>query len=160
MFNKISINDLIVNDYEQQYFEECKYIWQKFVPKSGQARNLQGELLREIEKIRCEAQDNGNVNWDDEFSYYCEFITQSLIKQPIFSDSDKETIHTIMKFIKECGIYAQKYNNGEISDNEVDLEKLAYTKDNIYDIICDYIGRLQKNNPEPITYKQNNFFKK
>ena len=77
MSNTISIDELIEQEYEQQYFEECKFIWQNFVPKSGQARNLQGELLREIENIRCEAQDNGNVNWDDDYSlkdtvgYYC-----------------------------------------------------------------------------------------
>ena len=74
MSNTISIDELIEQEYEQQYFEECKFIWQNFVPKSGQARNLQGELLREIENIRCEAQDNGNVNWDDDLTYFCEFI--------------------------------------------------------------------------------------
>lgn len=83
MSNTISIDELIEQEYEQQYFEECKFIWQNFVPKRGQARNLQGELLREIENIRCEAQDNGNVNWDDDFTYFCEFIKQSLIEQPI-----------------------------------------------------------------------------
>lgn len=92
--------------FEQQYFEECKFIWQNFVPKSGQARNLQGELLREIENIRCEAQDNGNVNWDDDLTYFCEFIKQSLIEQPIFSEPEKEKICVIMNYLKECGVYA------------------------------------------------------
>ena len=140
MSNTISIDELIEQEYEQQYFEECKFIWQNFVPKSGQARNLQGELLREIENIRCEAQDNGNVNWDDDLTYFCEFIKQSLIEQPIFSEPEKEKICVIMNYLKECGVYAQRFNDGKISDNDVLPEKLAYTKDNLYDIICDFIS--------------------
>lgn len=147
-------------EYEQQYFEECKFIWQNFVPKSGQARNLQGELLREIENIRCEAQDNGNVNWDDDLTYFCEFIKQSLIEQPIFSEPEKEKICVIMNYLKECGVYAQRFNDGKISDNDVLPEKLAYTKDNLYDIICDFIGRLQNKHPEPIKYSINNSIKR
>lgn len=30
----------------------------EFAPKSGQSDVLQGKLLKEIEKLRCEAQDN------------------------------------------------------------------------------------------------------
>lgn len=160
MSNTISIDELIEQEYEQQYFEECKFIWQNFVPKSGQARNLQGELLREIENIRCEAQDNGNVNWDDDFTYFCEFIKQSLIEQPIFSEPEKEKICVIMNYLKECGVYAQRFNDGKISDNDVLPEKLAYTKDNLYDIICDFIGRLQNKHPEPIKYSINNSIKR
>lgn len=42
----ITIDELKSREYEQEYFEECKYIWKNYVPKSGQADNLQGELLR------------------------------------------------------------------------------------------------------------------
>ncbi len=153
MSNNNSIIDLMSLEYEQKHFEECKYIWQNYVPKRGRARNLQGELLREIENIRCEAQDNGNINWDGDFSYFCDFITQSLNEQPFFSQTEKDEISTIMKFLKEYGNYAKRYNDGAISDEEVNPDKLAYTKDNLYDIICDYIGELQAKHPEPIKYK-------
>lgn len=153
MSNNNSIIDLMSLEYEQKHFEECKYIWQNYVPKRGRARNLQGELLREIENIRCEAQDNGNINWDGDFSYFCDFTTQSLNEQPFFSQTEKDEISTIMGFLKECGNYAQRYNDGAISDEEVNPDKLAYTKDNLYDIICDYIGELQAKHPEPIKYK-------
>lgn len=78
---------IICEEYEQQYFDECKYIWKNYVPQAGQADNLQGELLREIEKIRCEAQDNGNINWDDDYSYFCDFISGKLTEQPVFSET-------------------------------------------------------------------------
>jgi len=29
-----------------QHFDEAKHIWKTFVPKSGQAETVQGELLR------------------------------------------------------------------------------------------------------------------
>ena len=62
--SNLTIDAIIGEEYEQQYFDECKYIWKNYVPQAGQADKLQGELLREIEKIRCEAQDNENINWD------------------------------------------------------------------------------------------------
>ena len=160
MEKSVLINNLISQKYEQQFFEECKFIWQNYVPKKGQARNLQGELLREIEKIRCEAQDNGNVNWDDDFTHFCEFIKQSLIEQPIFSETEKEKISAIMNYIKQCGIYAQQYNDGQISNEDVVFEKLAYTDDNLYDIICDFIGKLQHIHPAPICYHSNKSIKR
>lgn len=49
--SSLTIEKIIATDYSQKYFDECKYIWKNYVPKSGQADNLQGELLREIEEI-------------------------------------------------------------------------------------------------------------
>lgn len=60
-----------------------------------------------------------------------------------------------MNYIKECGLYAQQYNKGKITDDDVIPEKLAYTKDNLYDIIYDFIGKLQNKHPEPINYSLN-----
>ena len=55
-----------------------------------------------------------------------------------------------MAYIKESGTYAQKFNSGKISENNVDMEKIAYVNDNLYDRICDKIGRLHKENGEPM----------
>ena len=154
------ILDIMASDYKQKFFNECKYIWKNYVPKNGQANNLQGELLREIEKIRCEAQDNGNINWDDDYSYFCDFIIKELSSLSIFSNEEKKEIELIMNYIKECGIYAQKFYSGKILDSDVDVNKIAYTKDNLYDIICDKIGRLQKENPKPIPYEKNENIKR
>ena len=153
--NHVTIEELRSMGYTQEYFDECKYIWKHFVPKSGQAHSLQGELLREMEKLRCEAQDNGNMNWDEDYLYFCDFIAQTLSAQSIFSEQEKEEIRVIMTYIKDCGLYAQQYNAGKISDSEVDPNKIAYTEDNLYDMICDKIGRLQKEHPEPIPYEVN-----
>ena len=158
--SSLTIEKIIDKDYNYKYFDECKYIWKNYVPKSGQANNLQGELLREIEEIRCEAQDDGNINWDDDQSYFCDFISKKLLEQSIFSSIEKEEITLIMSYIKECGMYAQKFYSGIIPENEVDMDKIAYTNDNLYDIICDKIGQLQKENSEPIPYEKNNAIKR
>lgn len=117
--SSLTIEKIIATDYSQKYFDECKYIWKNYVPKSGQADNLQGELLREIEEITL-----------------------------------------IMSYIKECGMYAQKFNSGIIPENEVDIDKIAYTDNNLYDIICDKIGQLQKEHNFPIPYVQNDTIKR
>ena len=39
--NGLTIEEIISNDYEQEYFEECKYIWKNYVPSRGQANSLQ-----------------------------------------------------------------------------------------------------------------------
>ena len=153
--SNLTMDTIICEEYEQQYFDECKYIWKNYVPQAGQADNLQGELLREIEKIRCEAQDNGNINWDDDYSYFCDFISRKLTEQPVFSETEKQEINLIMAYIKECGTYAKKFYSGKISENSVDMEKLAYVNDNLYDRICDKIGRLHKENGEPMPYEKN-----
>ena len=158
--SSLTIEKIIDKDYNYKYFDECKYIWKNYVPKSGQANNLQGELLREIEEIRCEAQDDGNINWDEDHSYFCDFISKKLLEQSIFSSIEKEEITLIMSYIKECGMYAQKFYCGIIPENEVDMDKIAYTNDNLYDIICDKIGQLQKENSEPIPYEKNNAIKR
>ena len=95
----LTIEEIIANDYEQEYFDECKYIWKNYVPSKGQADSLQGELLREMEKIRCEAQDNGNINWDDDYSYFCDFISERLCEQPIFTAAEKDEVILIMSYL-------------------------------------------------------------
>lgn len=140
---------------QQTYFHQCKHIWKTHVPKHGQADCLQGELLREMEKLRWEAQENGNRNWDSDYSYFCDFIGASLSEQPVFSTTEKEEICSILSYLKECGEYAQKFYNGQISEDDVDMEKIAYVYDDLYDILCDKIGKLQESHPEPIPYQHN-----
>lgn len=65
------VNKLGLRGYKPKYFKECKRIWKKLVPKQGQADTVQGELLREVEKLRHEAWNNGNINWDDNFAWFC-----------------------------------------------------------------------------------------
>lgn len=148
----ISLTNLINEPYEQKYFDECKFIWKSYVPKNGYSTVLQGELLRELEKLRCEAQDNGNINWNEEFSFFCDFIKETLFSQTIYSDEEKEKYKLILSYFKECGDYAVKYHSGHISDEDLEIEKIAYTDDNLYNIIADAIGRFSISCKNPIPF--------
>lgn len=60
-----------------------------------------------------------------------------------------------MTYLKECGQYAMKFKNKKISEESVEINKIAYTEENLYDIICDKIGFLQRKHPSPISYEIN-----
>ena len=61
-----------------EYFNVCKEIWNRWVPQRGYAQVLQGELLRQIERLRYEAQHNENRSWNDDLLYYCDFLRSTL----------------------------------------------------------------------------------
>lgn len=153
--SKITLEALMNEEYQQRYFDECKYIWKNYVPKSGQSNVLQGELLRQIEKLRGEAQDNGNRNWDADFEYFCDFIKDTLCSQDMFSEEEKEKFVLILNHLKACGNYAMRLHDGQIPDNEIDVEKIAYVKDNLYDMVADAIGQLQLKYTTPIPFEKN-----
>ena len=62
------INDLGIRGYRLRRMNILRRIWQEMVPEQGQSEWLQGELLRQIEKLRNEALGNGNINWDDNYA--------------------------------------------------------------------------------------------
>ncbi|MBQ8567732.1 MAG: hypothetical protein IJ446_00775 [Oscillospiraceae bacterium] len=157
---KITIDDLKKEYYKPMYKSQCIFIWKNYVTESGQSEVLQGELLRQLEKLRYEARDNGNFNWDKDFEYFCTNIKDTLCSQSIYSKSDKEKITLIMEYFRECGKNSISFydeENDEINmDEQVCFEKLAYTEDDLYDIIADYIAIFHiKNKEQPVPCKIN-----
>lgn len=80
---------------QEEYLENGKYIWKNFVPKSGQAEFVQGELLRAIEKLRDEAQRNGNGNFNEK----CHGILVSYLREKLSDNElfDNKTIKMLRK---------------------------------------------------------------
>ena len=71
----------------EEYLEKGKFIWQNFVPKSGQAETVQGELLRAIEKLRDEAHRNGNANFNKNcHEILVEYLREKLTDKKIFDN--------------------------------------------------------------------------
>lgn len=153
----IVVDKLGIRGYQAQHFDICKKIWKELVPTEGQATSLQGELLRQIEKLRNEAMDNGNINWDDNFEWFCDHIKEVLISSGIFDDKAKFIISNAMEYIKQCGIYAHKYITGKIPDDEVDPMLFAYTDDDLYNYIEDMIAIFAINKSELIPYEPKKF---
>jgi hypothetical protein len=117
----------------KDYFETAKIIWQNLVPKSGQANTVQGELLRAIEKLRDEAQRNGNIN----FHKNCHGILIEFLRKYLTIEN---------KIEKEV--------TKEISD---DLDRLLqknnpYTDDDLYDRITNRIIDWYLQNPKQIAH--------
>ncbi len=75
-----------------KYFEEAKAIWKKYVPQNGQSETVEGELIRAIEKLRYEAQNNGNANWDVGFVRFCDYIWDSLNDDVVFKHDELKEI--------------------------------------------------------------------
>lgn len=70
---------------DMEHFQEAKAIWMLFVPKSGQAETVQGELLRAVEKLRDGAIRNGNTNWDQGFEILLAYLGGHLLDPAVFS---------------------------------------------------------------------------
>jgi hypothetical protein len=102
-----------------KYFEEAKNIWRNYVPKSGQSDTVEGELIRAIEKLRYEAQNNGNANWDEGFELFCQYLRDILNDDRVFGKDVLNEIRTDIDTI----------NNSEV----------PYFGDELYDRITDRI---------------------
>ena len=153
----VVINELGIKGYQMRHFDICKNIWKELVPQTGQADTVQGELLRQAEKLRSEAQDNGNHNWDDNYAWFCEFIRDSLIKSGLFDDTRSNTLCLAIEYIKSCGEYARNYNLGKIPDEVVNPMLFAYVDDDLYDYIEDAIAEFAAANPEKTPYYAKDF---
>ena len=102
-----------------RHFEEAKGIWKSFVPQSGQADTVQGELLRAVEKLRREALDNGNANWDRGFEILLQYLRDRLLDPQVFgADAIAQTT--------------------EVLDALADVE-MPITEDGPFDDLCDRV---------------------
>ena len=99
---------------QEEYLEKGKYIWQNFVPKSGQSEFVQGELVRAIEKLRDEAHRNGNGNFNEKcHGILIEFLRKKLNDTEVF---DKKTIAQINNDLDRLNIEDQPYTDDDIYD--------------------------------------------
>ena len=69
--------------------KEAGELWRTYVPKRGQADTVQGELIRAVEKLRDEAQRNGNINWGRDHARLAEYVRDTLVSSGLF-DADAE----------------------------------------------------------------------
>lgn len=95
-------------------------------PKSGQAPFVQAEVLRAIEKLRWEAQNNGNINWDDRFEMLIDYIDKALTSQPCFSDLGRESIRDDPNRLRQFTPVNEMASQAE-------LENGPYIEDDLYD---------------------------
>ena len=153
----VVVKKLGIRGYKLTHLDTCRKIWEELVPEQGQADCIQGELLRQEEKLRNESLGNGNKNWDDNFAWFCEFIEKTLRESGIFDDSRMHTISGAIGYIRQCGEYAYRYAEGEIPDEDVNPMLFAYVEHDLYDYIADAIAEFAEKYPERIPYKKPDF---
>lgn len=140
-----------------EYFNVCKEIWTRWVPQRGHAQVLQGELLRQIERLRHEAQSNENRNWNDDFLYYCDFLRSTLRQAQCLTPQEREDVNSALVRLRSCGEVAYRYYQGDISREELEEDyngEVAYLNDDLYDRVCDAIAVFYQANPDPIPYER------
>jgi hypothetical protein len=94
-------------------FKIAKWVWQNLVPKSGQASTVQGELLRCVEKLAWEAQNNGNVNWEPQFEMLLHYLENTLCAEPHFDSAAKQSIRRDTKRLRQ---YKRPYTDQDLYD--------------------------------------------
>ena len=113
----------------------ASWIWRNLVPKSGQALTVQGELLRAVEKLRWEAQENGNINWDEGFVILIDFLEDTLSSHAALANSERQVVK------------ADLYRLRRVS--------LPYVEDDLYDRLTAFIVAFARANPEPLERQLN-----
>ena len=102
-----------------KHFDQAKKMWEELVPSDGQAKTVQGELVRAVEKLRDEAQRNGNINWDEGFQFLSSFLLKTLNDSSVFTNTDLEELQADI-------IRVQNH-------------KEPYTEDDLYDRLLDKV---------------------
>ena len=151
------VSELGIRGYEMRYFDVCSALWKSKVPESGQADTLCAELLREVEKLRSEAQDNGNLNWDSNFAFFCENLKQAFEGSKLFDVEKLCRLCKLLDYVKDCGEYACAYNNGEIPEEIADPVRFAYVDDDLYDYLGDAVAEMLLSCHEDTPYQKKDF---
>lgn len=110
------------------------WVWDNLIPESGQSLTIQGELFRAIQKLRWEAQENGNINWDEYFVKFINFLHEHLVEKSELSPEDKSSIardlSRLMNFLPVDEL-----------ENDEDADLLPYIEDDLYDRLTEHAVR-------------------
>jgi hypothetical protein len=82
-----------------KWWEEQPKLWQKYVPASGQADSVQGELIRCTGKVADEAYRNGNINWESGFERLVRYVGEKLNDPDTFSTDEIKKISDAVESI-------------------------------------------------------------
>jgi len=125
-----------------QYQKECGELWRQFVPASGQADTVQGELIRVITKLEDECLRNGNMNWDMGHRMFTNFLHKYLCDAEVF---DAEAISQIKRDISAIRDFGSGKKEPDFKENTEDE----------FDRITDRVAEWCQAYPVPIKHMKN-----
>ena len=117
------------------YAEIKKDLWTQYVPQSGQADTVQGELIRAVERLGDEAIRNGNINWSQGHRIFVAYLRQHLLDAAVFPPEDIERSKGILKRLRRG------------SDPLMEDEAYDYLGDRVVDYFRHYGSTLHEHNP-------------
>jgi ankyrin repeat protein len=117
------------------YPDVAKKIWKTLVPKNGSSDTVQGELLRAVEKLRDEAQRNGNINFSAMHKNLGKFIKEILIASIHFDKGQKEEIKAYVDVLSK--------------------KNYPYIDDDAYDYLTDRVCEFFMKEPTLIPFTAN-----
>jgi hypothetical protein len=126
----------------------ARWLWDNLVPASGQSAWLQGEMLRAIEKLRWEAQVNGNINWDDRFVMFIAFLRDRLLTQNEIGPDVRESIAADLDRL-------ENFLPPEALEDGAAPERLPYVEDDLYDRLTSHVVSFCRRHAELIPFEAN-----
>ncbi|MBV8036411.1 hypothetical protein [Roseateles sp.] len=123
--------------------EVASWIWNHLVPEQGQAGSIQGEMLRAVEKLRWEAQENGNINWDEGFLILLGFLEEHLAGHQGFSAAERQAIRNDLARLRDF------LPADELADG-ADDSALPCTEDELYDRLEGFVVAFARTQPQPL----------
>ena len=124
-----------------RYQAEYEELWDRFVPVSGQANTVQGELVRVIGKLADQYYRNGRSNWDRGFRMLTNILYRHLRDPAVFS---QEVLHEIQRDIAAI----RAWGSGEL--------QLPYTdEEDPFDCITDRVVEWCQHYTTPIAHIAN-----
>jgi len=118
-------------------------LWAKFVPESGQAATVQGELIRAVGRMNDEFLRNGYANWDQGYEILSSFALARLTDGTFGStttDGVKSDIDAI-----------QRYGRGE---------EVTYEMEEAHERLCGAAVGWCVRHPEPLQHQKREDLKK
>jgi len=124
-----------------RYQKEAKHLFESLVPNSGQAKTVQGELIRCMTRLASESYRNGNGNWDRGFGDMARFVGKQLC-DGTFTEKSEATI---------------KKDVAAVISSGRDPENGAYVheKNDAYTRLTDRVVEWCQKHPDPIKHVKN-----
>jgi hypothetical protein len=84
---------------ENYYWTRHERLWDELVPPSGQAKTLQGEIIRITGKLTREAYTNGNINWGPDCTRLWKLVAETIDDPELFTEAERAEVHEWVKEI-------------------------------------------------------------
>lgn len=153
-----------------RFGREAQELARRYIPAEGPSTVLQGELLRAVEKLWFEGQDNGNINWDGDFEHFCDLLGDHLLRPGVLDPADRAMAGQSLAILRHCGRVAYRLKPSWARQDDYELlatrypgildepddprrlPDLAYVHDDLYRHLIDCVVIHARRHPEPVPY--------